>query len=69
MEELRFFILQYNDKFTRFLQDLSPSTRELIRKNKDLDGLFDLVLDYTIDSSQKLDYMEKNWKDKETPLQ
>lgn len=64
MEELRFFILQYNDKFTRFLQDLSPSTRELIRKNKDLDRLFDLVLDYTIDSSQKLDYMEKNWKDK-----
>lgn len=69
MEELRFFILQYNDKFTRYLQDLSPSTRELIRKNKDLDRLFDLVLDYTIDSSQKLDYMEKNWKDKETPLQ
>lgn len=69
MEELRFFILQYNDKFTRYLQDLSPSTRELIRKNKDLDKLFDLILDYTIDSSQKLDYMEKNWKDKETPLQ
>ena len=68
MEELRFFILQYNDKFTRYLQDLSPSTRELIRKNKDLDRLFDLVLDYTIDSSQKLDYMEKDWKDKENPV-
>lgn len=52
----RMFILDYNQRFNKFLQNLDQPARELIRKHKPLDDLFDLVLDYILDSSQHLDY-------------
>lgn len=52
------FIAKYNKLFGDFLQRLSPITREQIRKNKELDELFDLFLDYILDSSQHLDYKQ-----------
>lgn len=50
------FIAKYNSLFSRFLQKLSPESRDIIRKNKELDELFDLFLDFILDSSQHLDY-------------
>ena len=50
------FITKYNNLFHQYLLELSPSTREIIRGNKELNKLFDLLLDYTIDASQNLDY-------------
>jgi len=50
------FISKYSNLFHKYLLELSPSTRELIRSNKELNTLFDLLLDYTIDASQHLDY-------------
>jgi len=54
-------ITRYNTYFTEYLQKLSPETREIIRKNKELDCLFDLFLDFILDTSQHLDY--KNAKE------
>ena len=50
------FIAKYNGLFNKYIQDLSPETRETIRKHTDLDKLFDLFVDFIIDSSQHLDY-------------
>jgi len=50
------FITKYSNLFHQYLLELSPSTREIIRGNKELNKLFDLLLDYTIDASQNLDY-------------
>lgn len=50
------FISKYSNLFHKFLLELSPESREIIRKNKELNNLFDLLLDYTIDASQHLDY-------------
>jgi len=52
------FITKYSNLFHKYLLELSPSTREIIRSNKDLNKLFDLLLDYTIDASQHLDYKQ-----------
>lgn len=49
-------ITKYNSLFSKYLQNLSPSTRDIIRKTKELDELFDLFLDFILDSSQQLDY-------------
>ena len=54
----RLFILQYSTLFNRELASLSDSTKHLIRKNKELNSLYDLFLDFIIDSSQHLDYIE-----------
>lgn len=51
------FISYYSNLFNNYLQNLSPETRALIRSNKELDKLFDLFLDFTIDSSQHIDYL------------
>jgi len=58
------FITKYSNLFHNYLLNLSPSTREQIRKNKELNELFDLLLDYTIDASQHLDYKEAKEKEK-----
>ena len=61
----RCFITKYNNLFSTFLQKLSPHTRDLIRKNKELDELFDMFLDFILDSSQHLDYKEAKEKESE----
>lgn len=48
---------RYSNLFSKYLQGLSPSTREIIRHNKELNELYDLFLDFTIDASQHLDYI------------
>lgn len=59
------FIAKYNGLFGKYLQKLSPETREVIRKHRELDELFDLFLDYILDSSQHLDYKDAKEKEKE----
>jgi len=64
----RCFITKYNNLFSSFLQKLSPNTRDLIRKNKELDELFDLFLDFILDSSQHLDYKQAKEAEKNIDL-
>jgi hypothetical protein len=52
----RLFILQYSELFNKQLANLSDSTKHIIRKNEELNSLYDLFLDFIIDSSQHLDY-------------
>ena len=52
------FILQYSEMFNRKLSSFSDSTKHIIRNNKELNDLYDLFLDFIIDSSQHLDYIE-----------
>jgi len=59
------FISRYHDLFNNALQQLSPFTRDTIRKNKELDKIYDLFLDFIIDASQHLDYMYAKEKEKE----
>jgi hypothetical protein len=54
----RLFILQYSELFNKQLANLSDSTKHIIRKNEELNSLYDLFLDFIIDSSQHLDYTE-----------
>jgi len=65
--EDRYFINLYSTKFSKFLQDLSSESRDMIRKNKELGELFDLFLDFILDASQHLDY--KYVKEKEKKLE
>jgi len=62
------FISRYSNLFASYLRKLSPETRDIIRKNKELNELFDLFLDYTIDASQHLDYMLAKAAEKEIDL-
>lgn len=50
------FITKYCNLFNEYLQKLSPHTRDSIRKNKELDEMYDLFLDFILDASQHLDY-------------
>ena len=59
------FITKYSELFSGYLNKLTPQTRDLIRKNKELNELFDLFLDFCIDSSQHLDYLLAKEKEKE----
>lgn len=59
------FLSRYSNLFNNYLQKLSPSTREQIRNNKELNDLFDLFLDFTIDASQHLDYISAKRSEKE----
>lgn len=59
------FLSRYSNLFNNYLQNLSPTTRELIRSNKELNELFDLFLDFTIDASQHLDYINAKRTEKE----
>lgn len=62
------FISYYSNLFNTYLQNLSPETRNLIRNNKELDRLFDLFLDFTIDSSQHIDYLNAKEAEKNIDL-
>lgn len=50
--------MQYSELFNKQLAGLSDSTKHIIRKNVELNSLYDLFLDFIIDSSQHLDYIE-----------
>lgn len=52
----RLFITKYSTLFMKYLADLDDNTKHIIRNNKQLDGLYDLFIDFIIDSSQHLDY-------------
>jgi hypothetical protein len=55
----RLFISQYNALFNEYLDKVKPPTRELVRHNKELGELYDVVLDFIIDSSHHLGYTKK----------
>ena len=55
----RLFISQYNTLFNVYLNRVNPPTRELVRSNKELNELYDIVLDFIIDSSHHLGYNKK----------
>ena len=55
----RLFISQYNMLFNRYLEKVEPPTRELVRRNKELNELYDIILDFIIDSSKHLGYTKK----------
>jgi len=52
------FLTEHNEKFQRFLAKLDNNSRHIIRNNKQLNELYDLFLDFIIDSSKVLDNME-----------
>jgi hypothetical protein len=52
----RLFITRYSELFNKQLASLNDSSKHIIRKNKQLNELYDLFLDFIIDSSQHLDY-------------
>lgn len=55
----RLFISRYNALFNEYLNKVEPSTRELMRRNKELNELYDIILDFIIDSSHHLGYTKK----------
>jgi hypothetical protein len=54
---------KFNVEFNKFLHSLDDSTRQIIRKNKKLNEMYDLFLDFIIDTSQHLDYKETKLKE------
>jgi negative regulator of sigma E activity len=52
----RLFILQYAEQFNAFLPQIDGTSKEIIRKNKALNNMYDLFLDFIIDSKRHLDY-------------
>lgn len=54
----RYFILSYSNKFERYLNELDDLTKSLIRKNAKLNELYDLFLDYIIDSNKHLELID-----------
>jgi hypothetical protein len=52
----RLFLSRYNILFYKFLVTLDDSTKHLIKNNKKLNEMYDLLLDFIIDSSQHLEY-------------
>jgi len=61
----RLFISRYSSLFNKYLAGLSDSTKHIIRNNKELNNLYDLFLDFIIDSSQHLDYTDAKEKEKD----
>ncbi|NBP02177.1 MAG: hypothetical protein EBU90_19030 [Proteobacteria bacterium] len=53
----RLFISQYQALFNKYLSQLDDNTKHIIRNNRQLNNLYDLFLDFIIDSSQHLDYI------------
>jgi len=64
----RFFITTQADKFERHLKKMDESTRHLIRHNKELNELYDLFLDFIIDSNQHLDSLDNKIKELDTSI-
>ena len=61
----RLFLLQHIEKFNKYLAGLDNTSKHIIRNNKQLNELYDLFLDFIIDSSQHLDYIEAKEKENE----
>lgn len=61
----RLFITRYSELFNRHLARLDDSTKHIIRNNKQLNELYDLFLDFIIDSSQHLDYTNAKEQEKD----
>lgn len=61
----RLFLLQHIEKFNKYLAGLDNNTKHIIRNNKQLNELYDLFLDFIIDSSQHLEYIEAKQQAKE----
>lgn len=51
----RLFISKYNAQFYKFLESLDDNTKHMIRHNNKLNDMYDLFLDFVIDSSNHLD--------------
>lgn len=52
----RFFISQYAALFNETLAKLDNTSKHFIRNNKQLNDMYDLFLDFIIDSNQHLEY-------------
>lgn len=61
----RYFILSYSNKFERYLNELDDSTKQIIRKNNKLNNLYDLFLDFIIDSNKHLELIDTKERVKE----
>lgn len=61
----RYFILSYSNKFERYLNELDDSTKQIIRKNNKLNDLYDLFLDFIIDSNKHLELIDTKERVKE----
>jgi len=51
----RLFITESHHRFNTFIDSLDAPTRHMIRKNAQLNALYDIVLDYVLDSAIILD--------------
>jgi hypothetical protein len=51
----RLFITETHHRFNTFIDSLDQPTRHMIRKNAQLNALYDAVLDYVLDSAVMLD--------------
>lgn len=51
----RLFLSNYNVQFYKFLESIDDNTKHIIRNNNKLNEMYDLFLDFIIDSSNYLD--------------
>ena len=51
----RLLLSNYNVQFYRFLESIDDNTKHIIRNNNKLNEMYDLFLDFIIDSSNQLD--------------
>jgi hypothetical protein len=61
----KLLLLKYSSLFNKYLCSIDDSTKHIIRNNKELNNLFDLFLDFIIDSNQHLDYINAKEQAKE----
>ena len=54
----RFFINEQLQKFQKFLASLDDVAKHIIKNNKQLNEMYDLFLDFIIDSNNILDYID-----------
>jgi hypothetical protein len=52
----KLFICHYSVLFNSYLSKLDDNAKHIIRNNAQLNELYDLFLDFIIDSNQHLDY-------------
>jgi len=50
------FINKYSVLFDRQLSELDDTTKHIIKNNKQLNAMYDLFLDFIIDSNRQMDY-------------
>jgi hypothetical protein len=51
----RLLLSNYNLQFYKFLESIDDNTKHIIRNNNKLNEMYDLFLDFIIDSSNQLD--------------